>query len=33
MVSFAAQEQENKQIVHQFFELLDRHDTERMDTC
>ena len=30
MVSFAAQEQENKQIVHQFFELLDRHDTERM---
>jgi steroid delta-isomerase-like uncharacterized protein len=30
MASFAAEEQENKQIVHQFFELLDRHDTERM---
>jgi steroid delta-isomerase-like uncharacterized protein len=30
MASFAAQEQENKQIVHQFFELLDQHDTERM---
>ena len=28
--SFAAQEQQNKQIVRQFFELLDRHDTERM---
>ena len=30
MASFAAQEQENKQIVRQFFELLDRHDTERI---
>jgi steroid delta-isomerase-like uncharacterized protein len=30
MASFESQEHENKQIVHQFFELLDRHDTERM---
>jgi steroid delta-isomerase-like uncharacterized protein len=30
MASFESQEHENKQIVRQFFELLDRHDTERM---
>jgi steroid delta-isomerase-like uncharacterized protein len=30
MASFEAQEQENKQIVHRFFELIDRHDRERM---
>jgi len=26
----SAQEQENKQVVRRFFELLDRHDTESM---
>src|SRR5215213_6695837 len=30
MGSSSAQEQENKQVVRQFFELLDRHDTESM---
>jgi steroid delta-isomerase-like uncharacterized protein len=30
MASFESQEHKNKQIVRQFFELLDRHDTERM---
>jgi steroid delta-isomerase-like uncharacterized protein len=30
MRSSSAQEQENKRVVRQFFELLDRHDTERM---
>jgi steroid delta-isomerase-like uncharacterized protein len=30
MASFGAQEQKNKQVVRQFFELLDRHDTERI---
>ena len=24
------QQEENKQVIRQFFELLDRHDTERM---
>jgi steroid delta-isomerase-like uncharacterized protein len=28
MGSSSAQEQENKQVVRQFFELLDRHDTD-----
>ena len=27
----SAQEQENKQVVRRFFELLDRHDTESME--
>jgi steroid delta-isomerase-like uncharacterized protein len=30
MGSSSAQEQENKQVVRQFFDLLDRHDTESM---
>jgi steroid delta-isomerase-like uncharacterized protein len=30
MRSSSPQEQENKQVVRQFFELLDRHDTESM---
>ena len=30
MASLSKQEQ-NKQVVHQFFELLGRHDTERME--
>jgi steroid delta-isomerase-like uncharacterized protein len=30
MRSSSAQEQENKHLVRQFFELLDRHDTESM---
>jgi steroid delta-isomerase-like uncharacterized protein len=29
--SSPTQEEENKQVVRQFFEALDRHDTERMD--
>ena len=31
MGSSSAQEQKNKQVVRQFFEAFDRHDTERMD--
>jgi steroid delta-isomerase-like uncharacterized protein len=31
MGSSSAQEQKNKQLVRQFFEAFDRHDTERMD--
>jgi hypothetical protein len=30
MASLSKQEQ-NKQVVHQLFELLGRHDTERME--
>jgi steroid delta-isomerase-like uncharacterized protein len=29
--SFITQEQQNKQVVRQFFEALNRQDTERMD--
>jgi steroid delta-isomerase-like uncharacterized protein len=29
--SFSPQEQQNKQVVRQFFEALNRQDTERMD--
>jgi steroid delta-isomerase-like uncharacterized protein len=29
--SFTTQEQQNKQVVRQFFEALNRQDTERMD--
>ena len=29
--SFSTQEQQNKQVVRQFFEALNRQDTERMD--
>jgi steroid delta-isomerase-like uncharacterized protein len=30
MASPSTKEEQNKQLVRQFFELLDRHDTERM---